>query len=332
MIILLTGGLGFIGSHTAVELLEHHTVLIIDNLSNSKPTVVDSISTIAGKSPCYYKGDVGDEFLLNMIFATNKIDCVIHFAGLKSVNQSVSDPIRYYDHNIGVTVTLLKTMIKHNVKNIIFSSSATVYGSSPSPVSETDQVGVGITNPYGQTKFMIEQILTDLYRSDPTWTVIILRYFNPAGAHSSGLLCEDPNDIPNNLMPYVLKVAGKIYPHLNIFGSDYETPDGTGLRDFIHVVDLAQGHTACIKLLNQKKKFIFNLGTGKPNSVKQIVDVFKEVNKVEIPYIFKDRRPGDLAISYAKVDLAETELGWKAQKNIFDICRDSWNAFQKINT
>jgi len=328
MIILVTGGLGFIGSHTVVELLKSHTVIILDNLSNAKESVMENILKITpSKLVHFVRGDVGNESLLNAIFTVHSIDLVIHFAGLKSVSQSVSQPIHYYEHNLGITLTLLKVMQKFKCKSIIFSSSATVYGSSPSPVSETDPVGIGITNPYGQTKFMQEQILKDLYKADATWTIIILRYFNPAGAHESGLLCEDPNDIPNNLMPFVLKVGDKIYPQLTIFGSDYETPDGTGVRDFIHVVDLARGHVKCIDLVGKMGLYIYNLGTGKGNSVKQIVDTFQQVNNIKIPFIYGNRRVGDLAISYANTDLIKKELGWYATRGLEEICSDSWRAF-----
>ncbi|AUL79714.3 UDP-glucose 4-epimerase [Tupanvirus soda lake] len=333
MLVLVTGGLGFIGSHCVIELLKcNFDVVIIDNLSNSNLNVISRIQKISNKKVDFYQLDLLHLSQIDNIFQKHRFDFVVHLAALKSVSQSVSDPLYYYNHNLTVTLNLLSLMSKHNVKKIIFSSSATVYGLEKSPVDETMETGKNITNPYAKTKYMTEEILKDLYKSDNSWSIVILRYFNPSGAHPSGLIGENPNDTPNNLMPYLLKVADGVYPFLKIYGSDYNTNDGTCVRDFIHIVDLAKGHIAVIKCLSESGLYIYNLGTGKGHSVKEIVDTFKKINKVDLPYVYTDRRLGDIAMSYASVKKAEKELNWKCEYDIFDICKDSWYAynFQKI--
>ncbi|MDO4611335.1 MAG: UDP-glucose 4-epimerase GalE [Candidatus Saccharibacteria bacterium] len=324
MKILLTGGTGYIGSHTAVELIKAgHEVEILDNLFNSKITVLDDIEAIAGVKPKFYEVDLLDKEGLDAVFAEGQYDLVMHFAGLKAVGESVEKPLKYYENNIGGTVNLLECMKKYGVKKIVFSSSATVYGNQDGvKLSEEMPVGVGITNPYGQTKFMIEQILKDLVVSDPEFEVAILRYFNPVGAHESGLIGEDPNDIPNNLMPIIMKVATGEIPELSIYGDDYDTPDGTGMRDFVHVVDLAKGHVATMGGL-RPGVVVYNLGTGKATSVMEMVKMFEAESGKELPYKIVARRAGDLAKIYADPSKAENELGWKAEHTIEDAMRDT---------
>jgi len=330
MKILVTGGTGFIGSHTVVELLnENYEVVVIDNFSNSKPDVIDKIKTITDKEFKFYEGDVCDKKILQSIFKENKIDAVIHFAGFKAVGESVQKPLMYYRNNLDSTLTLCEVMNENNVKNIVFSSSATVYGNPKSlPIKETFPTGE-TTNPYGTTKVMIERILKDIYVSDNSWNIALLRYFNPIGAHKSGLIGENPNDIPNNLMPYIVKVATKELKELNVFGNDYDTPDGTGVRDYIHVVDLAKGHVLAIEKYAKPGVHICNLGTGKGYSVLEIVGAFERINGVKIPYVIKDRRPGDIATCYADPSRAKEQLGWVATRGIDEMCRDSWNYAKK---
>lgn len=332
MSILVTGGTGFIGSHTVCELLElNYDVIIIDNLSNSKIQILDRIEKITGKRPKFYLGDILDESILKRIFSENKIDCVIHFAGLKAVGESVKLPLKYYHNNLTGSLNLFRVMEKHNAKNLIFSSSATVYGNQDVvPYKETFELKEA-TNPYGKTKRMIEDMLKDIYFADHSWNIILLRYFNPIGAHPSGLIGEDPNGIPNNLMPYITQVAVGIRDHLNVFGNDYPTHDGTGVRDYIHVCDLAHGHVCAINRIKENKGLdIYNLGTGVGYSVLDIVNTFMKVNNVNIPYVITDRRPGDLACCYSDPTKAYEEIGFKTVKNLEDMCRDSWN-YQKKN-
>lgn len=331
MKILVTGGCGYIGSHTVVELLNHGIeTVIIDNLVNSKKEVISKIEEITKKKPIFYEGDVRDEELLRSIFKSHKIDAVIHFAGLKAVGESVEKPLEYYQNNLDSTLILLQVMREFKVKRIIFSSSATVYGENNEVPFKEDSPTGGTTNPYGTTKLMIEHILKDLAISDKDMSIVILRYFNPIGAHTSGLIGDDPNGIPNNLMPYIVKVASGDLPYLNVFGSDYDTPDGTGVRDYIHVVDLAIGHVKALsKAMKDKGVFIYNLGTGRGYSVLEIVKSFEEVNKVSIPYEIKERRAGDIASCYADVGKAEEELGFKAKYGIEEMVRDSWNFYVK---
>ena len=330
--VLVTGGAGYIGSHTCVELLDRgYTPVVIDNFSNSSEESVKRVEKITGKKVRLYCGDVRDAELLDKIFTENKIDWVIHFAGLKAVGESVSKPIEYYYNNIAGTLVLCDVMRRHNVKNIVFSSSATVYG-DPAFIPITEECPKGkITNPYGQTKGMLEQVLEDIHVSDPEWNVILLRYFNPIGAHKSGLIGEDPKGIPNNLVPYVAQVAIGKLETLGVFGDDYDTPDGTGVRDYIHVVDLAKGHVAAIKKLEKKKGvLIYNLGTGKGYSVLDVVHAFEKACGKEIPYTIKPRRPGDIATCYADPAKAKAELGWEAQYGIEEMCADSWK-WQSMN-
>ncbi len=328
MKILLTGGTGYIGSHTAVELLnEGFDVVIVDNLSNSKIEVIDHIKTITGKEAQFYQGDVCNKEFLSKVFDENQIDAVIHFAGLKAVGESVSKPIEYYRNNIDSTLTLIEVMNEHKCKNIIFSSSATVYGLQETPKCIETMKKQTPSNPYGKTKAMIEEILKDLYVADNEWSVFLLRYFNPVGAHESGLIGDNPNGIPNNLMPYVLRVAAGKLPKLTIFGKDYDTPDGTCIRDFIHVVDLAKAHTAALKkMLNvDNGTYIYNLGSNKGLSVQELIDTFERVNNLKLNYEYGERREGDLAELYADATKALEELNWKTEKTIEDMCRDSWN-------
>jgi len=330
--ILVTGGTGYIGSHTVVELLNRdYNVIIIDNLSNSKLLVLDRIEKITGKRPKFYKGDIRNRLDLDKIFEENKIDCIINFAGLKAVGESVKMPLEYYENNIYGAIVLLEEMRKYNVFNFIFSSSATVYGDPVSvPVDETFKTG-GTTNPYGTTKLFIEQILQDLYKSDNRFNIAILRYFNPIGAHKSGLMGEDPNGIPNNLAPYITQVMVGKRSHLNIFGNDYETKDGTCIRDYIHVVDLAIGHVLTIKKLESNPGVVvYNLGTGKGSTVFDVLHAFEKAYGKPIPYEIAPRRDGDIKANYTKVDKAFNELGFKAQYNIDDMARDAWN-WQKNN-
>lgn len=324
--VLLTGGTGFIGSHTAVELIgTGYDVVIVDDLSNSEKSVIDSIEKITKIKPIFLKADVTDGEALDKVFSEQDIDAVIHFAGFKAVGESVDKPIEYYRNNLDSTLTLLETMKKHGVKNIIFSSSATVY-SLVEEVPFTEESGpLGCTNPYGWTKYMIEQILKDVSVADPDMSVVLLRYFNPIGAHESGLIGEKPNGIPNNLMPYITQVAQGIRPKLNVFGNDYPTHDGTGVRDYIHVVDLAKGHVAALEYSQKHSGCeVFNLGTGQGYSVLDLVKTFEKVNGIKIPYEIVGRRPGDIATCYADTQKAENVLGWKAEKGIEDMCRDSW--------
>ena len=331
MKILVTGGTGYIGSHTCVELLENgYEVVVIDNLVNSKENVIDKIKDITGKDITFYKGDVRDRELLSKIFRDNKIDAVIHFAGLKAVGESVQKPIEYYQNNLDSALVLLDVMREFNVKKIIFSSSATVYGDNKNvPFKEEYDVG-GTTNPYGTSKLFIEHILEDVSVSDSEFSVVILRYFNPIGAHKSGLIGDNPNGIPNNLMPYIAKVAIGELPCLNIFGNDYPTHDGTGVRDYIHVVDLAIGHVKAIdKVLNSKGVSIYNLGTGIGYSVLDVVKAFSFNNNIKIPYVIKERRDGDIAECYADVSKAYRELGFKASYGLDEMVRDSYQFFVK---
>ena len=330
MKILVTGGTGFIGSHTVCELLDlDYEVVIIDNFSNSKPDVLNKIFEITGKKPIFYEGDVCDKNILNQIFKENDIDAVIHFAGFKAVGESVSKPLMYYRNNIDSTLSLCEVMNEFNCKKLVFSSSATVYG-TPERLPLDEDCRLSTTNPYGSTKLYIEGILRDLYTSDNEWSIAILRYFNPIGAHKSGLIGENPNDIPNNLMPYIVKVANKELPILSIFGSDYDTHDGTGVRDYIHVVDLALGHIKAIeKVSNGTGCDAYNLGTGNGYSVLDLVNTFSRVNNVTVPYKIVARRPGDIASCYANPDYALKAVNWKAQKGIEEMCRDAWNYVSK---
>jgi UDP-glucose 4-epimerase len=327
--ILLTGGCGFIGSHTAVELInEGYEIVIADDLSNSSRDTVDKIETITGKRPLFYEIDVADAAALTALFAEQPIDAVIHFAGFKAVGESVEKPLAYYRNNLDSTLTLLETMSRYGTKCFVFSSSATVYGDAEPPFSEELKTG-GCTNPYGWTKYMIEQILKDAAHADPSLSVVLLRYFNPVGAHESGLIGEKPSGIPNNLMPYISQVAAGIRDHLNVFGNDYPTPDGTCIRDYIHVVDLAKGHVAALGYgLAHTGAEIFNLGTGRGSSVLEMIRAFETANHLTIPFEIAPRRAGDLPFSFAKTEKAEKLLGWKAQKSLTDMCRDAWT-FEK---
>ena len=332
MNILVTGGLGFIGSHTVVELLSAgHTPIIVDNLVNSKLEVLNRLEKVTGVRPAFTQLDVADKEALDKVFAANSIDAVIHFAGLKAVGESVSKPLEYYTNNLCSTLVLLDCMKRHNVKNLIFSSSATVYGVPPSlPIKEEFPLGE-TTNPYGTSKAMIERILTDFCKANPDFNVALLRYFNPIGAHASGELGEDPNGIPNNLMPYITQVAVGRRDHLTVFGDDYDTPDGTCVRDYIHVVDLAIGHVMTLKKLVQNPGLvIYNLGTGKGSSVFEVLKAFEKGTGVKVPYVVGPRRAGDLPFLYACCDKAFEELGYKATRTVEDACRDAY-AFQKKN-
>ncbi len=326
MKILVTGGCGYIGSHTCCELLDNnYEVVIVDNLCNSKEDVIDSIKQITRKDVTFYKGDVCDVSLLEKIFSENDIEAVIHFAGLKAVGESVQKPLLYYRNNIDSTLSLLEVMSKFNCKKIVFSSSATVYG-TPKTLPIKEDFPLSTTNPYGSTKLYIEGILKDLYVSDNEWSIAILRYFNPIGAHKSGLIGENPNGIPNNLMPYILKVATKELDILNVFGNDYDTKDGTGVRDYIHVVDLAKGHISAIdKVLKTTGVDCYNLGTGHGYSVLDLVKTFERVNDIKVNYKIVDRRPGDVAACYADPSYAKDKLNWEAELDIEDMCRDGYN-------
>ncbi len=325
MKVLVTGGMGYIGSHTVVELLENnYEVVIVDNLVNSKIDVLDKIEKITGKRPTFYQYDLCNYQDLETIFKENKIDVVIHFAGLKAVGESCEKPLLYYQNNLISTMNLLDIMAKYNCKRLVFSSSATVYG-KPKSLPIQEDFPLSTTNPYGSTKLFIEYMLKDLYKADPTWSIAILRYFNPIGAHQSYLLGENPNGIPNNLMPYIVKVATKELNHLNIFGNDYDTKDGTGVRDYIHVVDLAKGHIKAVeKVLTTDKVDCYNLGTGVGYSVLEMVELFKKVNKVDVPYKIVERRSGDISSCYADPTYALKELGFKAEKTLEDMVRDSY--------
>ena len=332
MAILVTGGAGYIGSHTVVELQNSgYDVIVCDNLSNSSRTSLERVKMITGKDVPFYLADIRDRDALNEIFEKEQIDSVIHFAGLNAVGESVAKPWEYYDNNITGTLTLIDVMRKHNVKNIIFSSSATVYGIPEySPITEDFPKGQCM-HPYGWTKSMLEQILSDMHTSDPSWNVVILRYFNPIGAHKSGLIGEDPSGIPNNLMPYVTQVAVGKRPELGVFGNDYNTHDGTGVRDYIHVVDLAVGHVKALRMIEENAGLkIYNLGTGTGYSVLDIVHNFEDATGVPVPYSIKPRRPGDIDIYYASPKKAKDELGWEAQYGVKEMCEDSWR-WQKMN-
>lgn len=328
MAVLVTGGAGFIGSHTVVELLnEGKEVVIIDNFSNSKPEVLDAIRKITGKDFKFYEIDYLDREKLEKVFEENEIEAVLNFAGFKAVGESVQKPIEYYTNNISGALVLLDTMRKYGVKTFVFSSSATVYGEPERiPITEDCKTG-GTTNPYGTSKLFIEQILKDIYTSDPTWNICILRYFNPVGAHESGLIGEEPQGIPNNLMPYVARVAAGTLKELSVFGNDYDTPDGTGVRDYIHVVDLAKGHIKALQKLEKEQKglYIYNLGTGNGYSVLDMVKAFEKATKKEVKYKIVPRRPGDIATCYADPKKAKEELGWEAHLGIDEMCKDSWN-------
>ena len=332
MNVLVTGGAGYIGSHTCLELLESgYGVVVIDNLCNSNPKSLNRVEELTGKKLKFYPGDVRDEALLTKIFQENEIGCVIHFAGLKAVGESVAKPWEYYDNNLNSTLVLTKVMKQFGMKNIIFSSSATVYSAdNEMPLKETSRTG-GCTNPYGWTKYMTEQILSGMAYAEPDWSVVLLRYFNPIGAHESGKIGEDPRGIPNNLMPYITQTAIGRREKLSVYGNDYPTHDGTGVRDYIHVVDLAKGHVAAVEYaVGSHGCEVFNLGTGVGYSVLDMVNTFMQVNGVDIPYVIAPRRPGDIATCYADPTKSREVLHWQATKNLADMCRDSWN-WQKKN-
>ena len=331
MKILVTGGAGYIGSHTCVELLERdYEVVVLDNYYNSCAVSVERVEKITGKKIALYEGDVRDRAMLDKIFTEHKIDCVIHFAGLKAVGESCAKPVMYYDNNIGGTLALVEVMQKHNCKKIIFSSSATVYGDPEVlPLTETCKTG-GTTNPYGTSKLFQERILSDLYDADNGWTVILLRYFNPVGAHESGLIGEDPQGIPNNLTPYIAKVAIGELKEIGVFGNDYPTPDGTGVRDYIHVVDLAKGHVSAIDGVKGSGVFVYNLGTGIGYSVLDVIHAFEKACGRKLPYVIKPRRAGDIAACYADASKAKKELGWQAEYGIDDMCASLWK-WQSMN-
>lgn len=332
MKILVTGGAGYIGSHTCVELLNAgYEVVILDNFYNSSPEVLNRIEELTGKKFDFYECDIRDRNGLDKVFSEQKIDAVIHFAGLKAVGESVAKPLEYYENNVGGTVTLCEAMRDAGCKKIVFSSSATVYGmNNPSPLKESMQIG-GTTNPYGTTKYMIELILQDLYTSDKDWSIALLRYFNPIGAHESGRIGENPNGIPNNLMPYITQVAVGKLDHLNVFGNDYNTPDGTGVRDYIHVVDLALGHIKAVeKIADESGVNIYNLGTGIGYSVLDVVKAFEKASGMPIKYEIVPRRPGDLETCYSDPSKAKSELGWVAERGLEKMCEDSWR-WQKNN-
>ena len=331
MSILVTGGAGYIGSHTVVDLLNSgREVVIIDNFSNSKPEVLENIKKITGKDFKFYEINYLDKENLEKVFEENKIEAVMNFAGYKAVGESTKKPLEYYENNISGALVLLKTMQKYNVKKFIFSSSATVYG-EPEQIPITEECKTGeTTNPYGTTKLFIEQILQDLYKSDNSWDIAILRYFNPVGAHESGLIGEEPQGIPNNLMPYIVRVASGELEQLSVFGNDYNTPDGTGVRDYIHVVDLAKGHIKALEKLEKENKgiFVYNLGTGTGYSVLDMVKAFEEATEQKVNYKIVERRPGDIATCYSNPEKAKTELGWEANKTLKDMCKDSWRYIQ----
>lgn len=325
MAVLVTGGIGYIGSHTSIELLEAgYDVIIVDNLSNSDIIVLERIKELSGKTPKFYEIDINDKEKMEVVFKENEIDSVVHFAALKAVGESVEKPVEYYLNNIGNTLVLFELMKKYNVKNFVFSSSATVYG-NPERLPIDEDCSLSVTNPYGRTKLMIEDMLRDICLADENLNVAILRYFNPIGAHKSGKIGEEPSGIPNNIMPYITKVAVGQLPHLNIFGDDYDTQDGTGVRDYIHVLDLANGHVKALEKLSENPGLVtYNLGTGRGYSVLDLVKAFSKASGREIPYKMANRRPGDIAACYANPEKAETELGWKAKYGIDEMCEDSW--------
>ncbi len=325
MNILVSGGTGFIGSHTCVELIEAgHEVVIFDNFYNSSPETVDHIETICGKRPKLYECDMLDEAALDKIFDENDIDAVIHFAGYKAVGESVAKPVMYFHNNITGTLCLLRSMTRHNVKKLIFSSSATVYG-VPEFVPINESSPLGVTNPYGRTKLIIEDMLRDLCASDPEWSVVLLRYFNPVGCHETGLLHENPKGIPNNLMPRILQAAKGEIDHLSVFGADYDTKDGTCVRDYIHVVDLAKGHVCAVEYSEKNNGSVaINLGTGNGYTVFELINNFEKANGIKVPYVVEGRRAGDVAQCYADTALAKELLGWEAKLGVFEMCRDSW--------
>lgn len=332
MNILLTGGAGYIGSHTIIELdKKGHSVVVVDNLVNSNKEALRRVGEIIGKNIPFVQADVRDRVAMETVFADNAIDAVIHFAGLKAVGESVAKPLEYYENNMNATFVLLDVMRSHGCKNIIFSSSATVYG-NPAEIPITEDCPKGqCTNPYGQTKSMLEEVLKDVQKADPEWNVVLLRYFNPIGAHKSGRIGENPNGIPNNLMPYITQTAVGIRKELGIFGNDYDTHDGTGVRDYIHVVDLASAHVAALQAIQRNCGLaVYNIGTGRGYSVLDVVKAFEKVNNVNVPYSIKPRRPGDIATCYCNPAKAKAELGWEAEYDIEDMCRDSWN-WQKNN-
>ena len=326
--ILLTGGAGYIGSHTAIELLNNgYDVVVIDNLSNSSYESLKRVEQITGKKISFINGDVRNKQTLNKVFNEHKIDSVVHFAGLKAVGESIQKPTLYYENNIVSTLSLLEKMNEFGIKKLVFSSSATVYGNPKKvPITEENQVGIGLTNPYGKTKYFIEQILQDLVATNNEWQITSLRYFNPIGAHESGLIGEDPSGIPNNLMPYISQIAVGKLKYLAVFGNDYETIDGTGVRDYIHVVDLASAHLKAIQKPAKTNQYrALNIGTGKGTSVMQLINAFQEANDIKIPYEISPRRPGDIATCYADPKLANKELGWKPKKTLKVACKDAWN-------
>lgn len=332
MNILLTGGAGYIGSHTIIELdKKGHSVVVVDNLVNSNKEALRRVGEIIGKNIPFVQADVRDRVAMETVFSDNAIDAVIHFAGLKAVGESVAKPLEYYENNMNATFVLLDVMRSHGCKNIIFSSSATVYG-NPAEIPITEDCPKGqCTNPYGQTKSMLEEVLKDVQKADPEWNVVLLRYFNPIGAHKSGRIGENPNGIPNNLMPYITQTAVGLRKELGIFGNDYDTPDGTGVRDYIHVVDLASAHVAALQAIQRNCGLaVYNIGTGRGYSVLDVVKAFEKVNNVNVPYSIKPRRPGDIATCYCNPAKAKAELGWEAEYDIEDMCRDSWN-WQKNN-
>ena len=334
MSILVTGGAGYIGSHTVIELLnKNYDVIVIDDFSNSKPDIIDKIKTITGKDFKFYEINCLDKTSLENVFKENSIDAVIHFAGFKAVGESVEKPLDYYTNNLAGSLALLNIMKKYNVKKIIFSSTAVVYG-IPETVQLTEENKTGnTTNPYATSKFFVEKVLQDLYKSDNSWDICILRYFNPIGSHESGLIGEEPNGIPNNLMPYIVRVASGELDELSVFGNDYNTPDGTGIRDYIHVVDLAKGHIKALEKVNKENSgvFIYNLGTGKGYSVLEIIETFERVTGQKIKYKIVGRRPGDLAEYFANPQKAREELDWNAEKTLEDMCMDSWNYIKNRN-
>ena len=332
MNILVTGGAGFIGSHTLIELIAAgHNPVVVDNLSNASPEAIHRVEKIVGQPIPFYEVDIRDREGLEKVFSQHTFDCCIHFAGLKAVGESVQKPWEYYENNIGGTLVLVDVMRKHGLKNIIFSSSATVYGAPDTmPITEDCPKG-SVTNPYGQTKSMLEQVLTDIQKADPQWNVVLLRYFNPIGAHKSGTIGEDPNGIPNNLMPYITQVAVGKLQQLGVFGNDYPTHDGTGVRDYIHVVDLAKGHVCALSAIEKKCGLaVYNLGTGQGYSVLDLVHAFEKATGVKVPYAIKPRRSGDVAECWSDPSKAARELGWKAQYGIEDMCEDAWR-WQKNN-